>query len=203
MRLSLKELTIVAALGALWGSVEIGLGSFLHAWNAPFTGAILGTIGIAIALVGRLVVPRRGSTLSIAVVAALLKALSVGGVVLSPMIAIVVEGALADLVLSLGGRPRRATFALAGALAVAWNPAHMIVVQGLVFGTGIVTMYMSAVEKGARLLGLSASSVVTVLAALVALHLVVGAVAGLVAWEAGRSVVARRSATEPSRESTA
>ena len=79
MRLSLKELTIVAALGALWGSVEMTLGSFLHVLNVPFTGVVLGSIGICIALVGRVVVPRPGSTLSIAVIAALLKALSIGG----------------------------------------------------------------------------------------------------------------------------
>lgn len=193
MRLSLKDLSIVAALGALWGSVEIGLGSLLHVWNVPFIGAILGTIGIAIALVGRVVVPRPGSTVSIAVVAALLKALSVGGVVLSPMIAIVMEGLIADAVLSLGGRPRRGTFVVAGALAVVWNLVHPLLVQGLIFGTGIITMYTSVIEKGAALFGLSTSSVVLVFAALTALYLAVGAAAGLLAWEAGRSVLARRA----------
>jgi len=193
MRLSLKELSIVAALGALWGSVEIGLGSLLHVWNVPFIGAILGTIGIAIALVGRVVVPRPGATVSIAVVAALLKALSVGGVVLSPMIAIVMEGLIADAVLSLGGRPRRGTFVVAGALAVVWNLIHPILIQGLIFGTGIITMYTSVIEKGAALFGLSASSVVLVFVGLAALYLAVGGGAGLLAWEAGRSVLARRA----------
>lgn len=194
MRLSLKELTVVAALGALWGSVEIGLGSLLHVWNAPFIGLILGTIGIAIVLVGRVVVPRPGSTLAIAVVAALLKALSVGGVVLSPMIAIVMEGLIADVVLSVGGRPRRVTFLLAGALAVTWNLVHPLLIQGLIFGTGILTMYRSVLEKGAHLFGVSPSSVVIVLLGLVALYLAIGAAAGLLAWEAGRSVLARRAA---------
>jgi hypothetical protein len=195
MRLSLKELTVVAALGALWGSVEMTLGSFLHIWNVPFIGAVLGSVGIAIALVGRVVVPRSGSTLAIAVVAALLKALSIGGVVLSPMIAIVMEGLLADVVLSVGGRPRRGTFVLAGAVAVTWNALHMVLVQGVVFGAGVITMYAAMVRKTATLLHIPASSVVAVLVALVALHVVAGSVAGLVAWEAGRSVQARRSLT--------
>lgn len=194
MRLNLKELTVVAALGALWGSVEIGLGSLLHVWNAPFIGLILGTTGIAIALVGRVVVPRSGSTMAIAAVAALLKALSVGGVVLSPMIAIVMEGLIADVVLSAGGRPRRVTFLLAGALAVTWNLVHPLLIQGLIFGTGILTMYRSVLEKGAQLFGVSPSSVVVVLLGLVALYLAIGAAAGLLAWEAGRSVLARRAA---------
>jgi hypothetical protein len=200
MRLGLKELTIVAALGALWGSVEIGLGSMLHVWNVPFIGAVLGTLGIAIALVGRIVVPKPGSTVSIAVIAALLKALSVGGVVLSPMVAIVMEGAIADAVLSLGGRPRRATFVLAGALAVTWNLVHPLLIQGLIFGTGIITMYRSVIEKGATLFHLPASSVLGVLLALVAVYLAAGGTAGLIAWEAGRSVLARRAVAGPQRE---
>jgi len=193
MRLSLKELTIVAALGALWGSVEMTLGSFLHVLNIPFTGAVLGSIGICIALVGRVVVPKPGSTLSIAVIAALLKALSIGGVVLSPMIAIVMEGLLADVVLSAGGRPRRSTFIVAGAVAVTWNTLHMVVIQGVVFGAGIIQMYVVMVQKAAALFHIPASSVVAVLVILVVMHVVAGSVAGLVAWEAGRSVVARRS----------
>jgi len=196
MRLNLKELTVVAALGALWGSVEMTLGSFLHVWNVPFTGALLGSIGIAIALVGRVVVPKPGSTLSIAVIAALLKALSIGGVVLSPMIAIVMEGLLADLVLSLGGRPRRSTFILAGAVAVTWNTLHMVLIQGVVFGAGIISMYVVMIRKAATLFHIPAGSVVAILVALVAMHVVAGCIAGFVAWEAGRSVLARRSLAE-------
>ncbi len=194
MRLSLKELTIVAALGSLWGSSEISLGSFVHVWNVPFSGTILGGIGIAIALVARLVVPRRGSTLMIAIIASLLKALSIGGVVLAPMIAIVMEGLIAELVLSVGGRPRRATFCLAGALAIGYNVVHPLLVQGLLFGAGIFTTYERLIQQGASLFRLSTSSVVAVLVGIVVLHLVVGAVVGLIAWQAGTSVIARRAA---------
>ena len=130
-------------------------------------------------------------------VAALLKALSIGGVVLSPMIAIVMEGLLADVVLSLGGRPRRSTFVLAGAVAVTWNVLHMILIQGVVFGAGIIAMYVAMVQKAAMVLHIPARSVVAVLVVLVVMHVVAGSIAGLVAWEAGRSVAARRSLIEP------
>jgi len=203
MRLSLKELTIIAALAALWGSVEITLGSFLHVWNVPFIGLILGSIGICIALVARVVVPRPGSTLALAVIVTLIKALSIGGVVLSPMIAIVMEGAIADLVLSLGGRPRRTTFMLAGALAVTWNIVHPIVVQGLIFGGGIITTYTRLIERGAALFHLSVTSVIAVLLGLLALHLLIGGAAGRLAWQAGRAVVTRRASMTPDEEAPA
>lgn len=200
MRLSLKELTIVASLGALWGSVEMTLGSFLHVWHVPFVGVPLGTIGITIALVGRRVVPRRGSTLAIAVIAALLKALSVGGVVLAPMIAIVMEGLIAEIVLSLSGKPRRSSFMLAEALAVGWSLIHPIIVQGIVFGAGIITAYGWVIGWGASLFHVSTSSVVFILVALVVLHLGVGALGGLVAWQAGNAVLARRAAVHPDEQ---
>ena len=112
------------------------------------------------------------------------------------MIAIVMEGLLADLVLSAGGRPRRSTFILAGAMAVTWNALHMVLIQGVVFGAGIISMYVVMIQKAATLFHIPASSVLAVLVVLVAAHVIAGSVAGLVAWEAGRSVVARRSLAE-------
>lgn len=194
MRLSLKELTVVAALASLWGSVEISVGSFVHVWHVPFSGAVLAALGMTVALVARYIVPRRGSTLMVAVITALLKALSVGGVVLSPMIAIVLEGMIAEIVLSVAGKPRRGGFMLAGALAVGWTLVHPIVVQGLVFGAGIITAYHWVLSDGAALLHLPAAAFVWILAALMVLHLALGAAAGLIAWQVGGTVLARRSA---------
>ncbi len=141
--------------------------------------------------------PRPGSTLMLAVITALLKALSVGGVVLSPMIAIVIEGAIAETVLTLSGRPRRRSFVLAGALTVGWTMVHPLVVQGLVFGAGIITTYRWLLSGGAALLHLPVSAVVAILAVLLLVHLATGAVAGWVAWETGRAVLARRALPEP------
>jgi hypothetical protein len=100
----------------------------------------------------------------------------------------------------LGGRRRIKKNILAGALAVAWNMVHALIVQGLIFGAGIIETYTRLIERGAALFGLSVSSVVVVLLALLALHMVVGGTAGLLAWQAGRSVLARRAAVSSDEE---
>jgi ABC-type thiamin/hydroxymethylpyrimidine transport system permease subunit len=196
VRLTLKELTVIGALGALWGSAELSVGSFVHVWHLPMGGAVLAAFGVTVALIARLIVPRPGSTLMLAVITALLKALSVGGVVLSPMIAIVIEGAIAETVLTLSGRPQRRSFILAGTLTVGWTMVHPLVVQGLIFGAGILTTYRWLLSDGAALLHLPVSAVVAVLVVLLLLHLVLGAAAGLIAWQTGCAVLARRALPE-------
>ncbi|MCA9947909.1 MAG: hypothetical protein KC449_30715, partial [Anaerolineales bacterium] len=63
MKLSTRELVTIAVFGTLWGIVEISLGTVLKSLNVPLSGVVLAAIGLTVALVGRLFVPRRGATL--------------------------------------------------------------------------------------------------------------------------------------------
>lgn len=191
MRYTTRSLVYIGVFGALWGVAETSLGSLLHVLNVPFTGAFMGGIGITIALIGRHFVPQRGSVLLIGLVTACVKMLSLGGIVLNPMIGIVAEAVLAELMLGLLGRPRRQSFVVAAAIAALWSLIHPFFTQGLLAGEGLVTVYGWTIQRGARLLGLDASAVLLVLALLVGLHLAIGAVAGLLAWDVGRLVEGR------------
>jgi hypothetical protein len=104
MKFTTRELVTLAVFGALWGLVEISLGALLHVLHAPLTGVILAAVGITIALTGRAFVPHRGSTLFIGVIVLVLKLFSIGSVVLGPMVGILVEALLAELILSACGR---------------------------------------------------------------------------------------------------
>jgi ABC-type thiamin/hydroxymethylpyrimidine transport system permease subunit len=191
MRFTIRDLVYIGVFGALWGAAEMTLGSLLHVLNVPFSGALLAGIGITIALIGRLFVPRTGSVLFIGLVTALLKMLSLGGIVLNPMIGIVAESLLVEVVLTLWGRPRRASFAVAGSLAALWPFVHPFFTQGILAGQGILTIYGRTLEKGAKLLGLDPSALLLVLGGLIGIHLLIGIIAGLLAWDAGRIVQLR------------
>jgi ABC-type thiamin/hydroxymethylpyrimidine transport system permease subunit len=191
MRFTIRDLVYIGVFGALWGAAEMTLGSLLHVFNVPFSGAVLAGIGITIALIGRLFVPRTGSVLFIGLVTALLKMLSLGGIVLNPMIGIVAESLLAEVVLTLWGRPRRASFVVAGSLAALWPFVHPFFTQGILAGQGILTVYGWTLEKGAKLLGLDPSALLLVLGGLIGVHLLIGIIAGLLAWDAGRIVQLR------------
>ena len=198
MRFSTKDLVTIAVFGALWGSAEMTLGAWLHAANVPFSGLLLSGVGIGIALTGYVFVPQAGAVLMISLVAALLKAFSVGGVVLNPMIAIVMEGLLAELGLFAGGRRRPVLpFMLAGVLAVGWAFVQPFFTQGVLFGEGVVEIYARTVQKAADLLGLDTTMVVAILLVVVLAHVVVGLCAGGVAVGLGRQLTRRLRAQAP------
>jgi ABC-type thiamin/hydroxymethylpyrimidine transport system permease subunit len=192
MRFSTKDLVTIAVFGALWGSVEMTFGAWLHAANVPFAGLVLSAVGISIALTGYVFVPRAGAVLMISLVAALLKAFSVGGVVLNPMFAIVMEGLLAELGLFAGGRRRAALpFLLAGVLAVSWSFVQPFFTQGVLAGQGVVAIYVRTAQRAADLLGLDTATIVVILVVVALAHVAAGLCAGGVAIALSRQLTGR------------
>jgi hypothetical protein len=190
MRFDLRDLVYIGVFGALWGGLEATLGAALHVLRVPFAGLILASGGMTIALIGRLFVPRRGSVLAIGLVTALLKAFSVGGLVFSPMLAIVVESLIAEAVLLALG-PCRAAFVAAGGAALIWPVVHPLVTQTLLAGREVWGVYLQMVQGIMRIVGLDAAALAPALAVFVALHVAAGASAGWLAWEAGGTAARR------------
>jgi hypothetical protein len=191
MKLSTRELATLAVFGALWGLVEISLGSVLKMLNIPLSGVVLSAIGLTVALVGRVFVPRRGATLFIGVIAMLLKLFSLGGVVVGPMVGILTEALVAEVVLSLIGKPRRAGFALAGALGVAWVMLQPFVTGPILFGRTVFTVWLDLLDSGSRLLGIPTHAALWIVLAFLGLHLVVGSLVGWFSWDIARLLQVR------------
>lgn len=195
-----RDWVYIAVFGALWGAIEITLGAYLHVIFPPLAdtflvGVIMAGLGGLIALTGRHFVPHTGSVLMIGVVTALLKALSLGGVKIGPMVAILAESLLIEAGLLLTRQPSRWGFTLAGALAVSWNFIHKFVMMRLLFGQGIYEVAVKMIKDGNKLLGLDVRYSIAILVMLLFIRLVVGAVAGWLAWDLG-GAVRRRLARE-------
>jgi hypothetical protein len=186
-----RQLVTLAVFGALWGMVEISLGSVLNALKVPLSGAFLTAIGLSVVMIARLYVPKRGSTLFIGVIAMILKLFSIGSVIIGPMVGILAAALLAELVLSAFQRPTRTAFMAAGSAGVLWTLVQPFFMGLVVFGRGIVDIWMGVVNEGSRILGLDASAAVWIILALVGLRLVIGAAAGWLAWNAGRVLQTR------------
>lgn len=202
---TVRDWVTVGLFGALWGVVEMTLGSYLHLIFPPqantfLTGVVMGGIGAAIALTGRHFVPRRGSVLLIGVVTALIKLLSPGGSRLGPFVAILVESGLMEAALFVARTPRRWAFVVGGALAVGWNLPHKFLMMRLVYGGDVVPVYVKMVEEGSRMLGLDPSAALLILAILLAIRLAVGGVAGWGAWGLGGAVARRLGRREVASE---
>ena len=201
MKHTTRELAILAVFGTLWGLVEISLGSFLKTLNIQMSGVILAAIGLTVALTGRAFVPRKGSTLFVGVIAMLLKLFSLGGVILGPMIGIITEAIVAEIVLTALGQPRRLSFTLAGALGVLWVRAQPFFTVPIFFGRTIYTVWLDLLDNGSRLLGLDPNAWVWLVAAMVALYLVIGAFFGWLSWDIARQLQTRlgRQQTAPAK----
>ena len=191
MKLSTRELATIAVFGTLWGISEISLGSVLKSLNIPFSGAVLAAIGLVIALVGRAFVPKKGSTLFVGVIAMLLKLFSLGGVIIGPMVGIFSEALVAEIVLSLTGKPRRFSFVLAGALGVIWTLLQPFVTGPLLFGRTLFVVWLDLLDTGTRFLGLNANAAFVIVVALLAIYLVIGCVAGWLSWDLARQLKIR------------
>jgi hypothetical protein len=197
MKLTTRELVTIAVFGALWGAVEISMGTVLKALHLPFNGAFLASIGLTVLLVGRLFVPRRGATLFIGIIATLIKLFSIGGVVIGPMIGILSEALLAEIVLSAFGRPRRVAFLLAGILGVGWTMIQPFITGGLLFGRDTLEVWLDLVNEGGRLLGLQANAALWIFMILAAFHILLGSLSGWLAWTTARRLTMRLGSALP------
>ena len=191
-----RDWVTIGLFGALWGVVETTLGTYLNVifpsfTNTFFKGVILGSIGVAIALTGRFFVQKRGSLFLIGVITALLKLLSPAGSRIGPIVAILVQAVLMEVVLSLAGEPRPWAFLLGGALAVGWNFPHKFVMMRVMYGRNVIQVYRKLAQDGSDILGLDPSLALLILAILLVVRLVAGGIAGWSAWALGGAVAER------------
>jgi hypothetical protein len=191
MKFSTRELVTLAVFGTLWGVVEISLGSVLHAVNLPMSGLVLSAVGLFVVLIGRLFVPRRGSTLFIGVIAMILKVFSIGNVVIGPMIGILMEAVLADVVLSLFPRPSLPAFLCTAAAGALWTVFQPFITGMLLFGRNFLRVWLDVIDMGSRIFGLGFDAAVWIFILLLFVHLLMGALAGWLAWQVGRLLQAR------------
>jgi ABC-type thiamin/hydroxymethylpyrimidine transport system permease subunit len=193
---TVRDWVYVAVFGALWGALELTLGAYLHVLFPPladtfFTGLILAGAGAVVALVGRTFVPRPGAVLGIGIITALLKVLSLGGVKIGPVVAILAEAALMEAALLSKTSPTRWRYVLAGTLAVSWNFFHKFIMMRLLYGQGITEVYVKMIQDGSQTLGMDVRQAVAIIGVLFLFRVTVGAVGGWLAWDLGRLVAQR------------
>jgi hypothetical protein len=195
MKLSTRNLVTLAVFAALWGLSEIGLGSVLKAFDLPFSGAFLAAIGMVIALTARSFVPGRGTTLFVGVTVMILKLFSIGSILIGPMIGILMEAVLAEVVLSLFKRPSLPAFLLAASSALLWVLVQPFITGVLLFGRDLFTIWLDLLDLGERFLGLDPAAAGWIVLVLVFIHVLIGTTAGWFAWSAGKILQKRMPGT--------
>ena len=191
MKYSVRELVLLAVFGALWGVVEIGLGSLLHATNIPLSGLLLTAIGLSVAVVGRLFIPRRGSTIFIGLIATILKVFSIGNIIIGPMIGIISEALIAELLLDLFPRPSRPAFMLAIAGGAMWTLVQPFVTGLLIYGRSLLVVWLDMIDLGSRVFHLNSNAAIWIGGCMALLYMLMGTLAGWFAWQVGQLLLVR------------
>lgn len=185
-----RDTLYVAVFGTLWGLLEITLGLALKSLRVPFTGFLMAAAATVILLVGRRFATRRGSLVLMGCVAALLKVFSVGGFILGPVLAILAEAVLAEMVLRAVGF-NRVGASMAAVLILVYTTMHPLLAQSVLYGAEIVPVYLEMLGGAARLLGVERVGLLAVAAAWVGLVTGLGTATGLAGHHLGARVEAR------------
>jgi hypothetical protein len=191
MKFTTRELVIMAVFGALWGLVEISLGSVFHAIDLPMTGMALAVIGVIVASIGRLFIPKRGSTIFIGVIAMILKLFSIGSAVIGPMVGIFTEALIAELILDAFAKPSQPAFITACAGAALWTLIQPFVTGVLLFGRNLLVVWLDLLDMGTRIFGIPYQAAFWIVLTLVVVHLIFGSIGGWLAWKLGLVLKAR------------
>ncbi|MFH0882944.1 MAG: hypothetical protein V2A56_08155 [bacterium] len=180
-----------AVFGALWGAVEVTVGTFLHATRVPLAGVFLSATGVALLIAGSMILPSRGFPIRTALVCAAIRALSPQGLMPGPMIAIVWQGVLVAVLLVLLRHPLVAGL-VAGFIATVSTQVQAFVVKLIFFGADLWELYTRLLERAEHFFGLSPGQGWL---AIVIYLLIIGAVGiagGYLGWRIGSEALRLR-----------
>ncbi len=180
-----------AVFGALWGAVEVTVGTFLHATRVPLAGVFLSATGVALLIAGSMLLPSRGFPLRTALVCAAIRALSPQGLMLGPMIAIVWQGALVAFLLTILRHPLAAGL-LGGFIATVSTQVQAFVVKLISFGADLWELYTRLLERAEQVLGLSRGQGWMAVVVYLLIVGAVGIIGGYLGWRVGREALRLR-----------
>lgn len=160
--------------------VEIGFGSFLHAFSIPFAGHLLAlNQGFILTRAAMETSDRRAPGI-ISVVAALLKSLSPVGKKLTPMLAIGMQGQLYNLGLLLLGNNGFGRI-LGMSLLCLWGFIQPLALYFILYGKSLVDMAEYYMAELSKVFAATREDFISVLVALVIFKLICGAVVVILA----------------------
>lgn len=179
--------TAAALIGALWGAMELSIGTALHLSRLPLRGIVMSMIGLMCLVTLRRLRGRPGVCLLAGAIAAFLKVFSLGGLYPGPLIGILLEAVVIESVFTVLGS-RRMSAVVGGSVVLALTPIQMTLMVWVVAGRDTVEATAEAVREGLAWLGLGAFSAGTVLGGVVVTAAAVGAMTGWWAWSVSSGV---------------
>jgi len=190
MKFTTKEIILLALFAAVWAVIEINLGLLLKIIKLPFYGTILTFIGLLILVLARTTVPKRGTAILMGICVAFLKLIYLGGIAIYPVIGILMEVILVEIVFQTNKHNKRQIMT-ASIMAISWSLLHLFFVFGILAGWGFVRVFELIVERGASLLGIAEHQALLIFFVILLFHLIIGILGGLLNWKLKQMVFKR------------
>jgi hypothetical protein len=168
---------LTALFGTLWGIVEISLGTLLHASKLPFRGTLLTLLAVVLITVSRSFINYKGSIIAISSVAAVLKLVTLPGFNITPFIAIMMEGIIAEIVFSVFAYGLISSL-VTGSLILFYVLIHSLLMQGIFFGFCIYNVYLGVMSSIGKAMNYEGEITLILINVIILLYLIAGAGAG-------------------------
>ncbi len=179
--------TAAALIGALWGALELSVGTALHLSRLPVRGMVMAALGLVCLVTLRRLRGGPGVCILAGLVAAFLKVFTLGGLYPGPLIGILLEALVIEVIFDVLGS-RRVSAVVGGAIVLGLTPVQMTLTVWVVAGRDTVAATAQAALEVLVWLGFSAFSPVAILGGVVAVAAGVGALAGWWAWSVSSGV---------------
>jgi hypothetical protein len=173
-----------AVVGSVWASAEIIIGSFLHNLRMPFTGATLSFIGVYLLIASFQIWKEKGLIWRAGLICALMKSISPSAMILGPMIGILTEAIILELIIFIFGKNLLA-YSLGGAFAVFSTLVHKLISLLILYGFDFIKILDALYYFAVRQINLSYLSPVYVVFFIAAIYLVAGIVAAILGYRSG------------------
>jgi len=175
--LNYNEFISTALFGALWGIIEISLGTILHATKIPFRGTALTIIAVVLITISRSFINYKGSIIAISSVVASIKLITLPGFNITPFIAIMMEGFIGEIIFSTLSYNFISSL-LAGLSIMIYTLLHSLIMQGIFFGLGIYNVYLGIMNSIGKAINYDGEISLILIPVIVFLYILIGAGAG-------------------------
>ncbi|MBW6498137.1 MAG: hypothetical protein K0B09_07105 [Bacteroidales bacterium] len=174
-----------AVVGSLWATIEIIIGSLLHNLKIPLAGTTLSFITVFLIISFFQLWRENGIIWRAGLICALMKSISPSAIILGPMIGILSEALILEMIIRLAGK-NPVAYAIGGALAVfsalLQKAATLLILYGLDFVRLLENMTLFATRQ-LRIESLSPANLLWILSAV---YLMSGAIAGILGYGTGQ-----------------
>lgn len=174
-----------AAMGSLWASFEIIIGSFLHNLRFPFAGTILSLASVSLIIAFIQVWRHKGLVWRAGLIAALLKSISPSAIILGPMIGIFSEALIIEFFILLLGR-NLAGYMMGGAIAVFSALLHKIVSLLVTYGFDLIIIADEFYQFISRQIGYTEGDPDIIISIVVVIYMLAGAAGAVTGFMAGK-----------------